>query len=132
MAEHIVEAGVRELLHFFRIPLVDVLERVLLPLRLDFRRVVSPAAQEMHRADDVVKIVILEDVAYLRLVLEVTDLDADLDAMLLLQLVHEGEVLVERVLELVALEPLLLERADERIIEYEVFIVKVLEFRERV
>ena len=86
----------------------------------------------MHRADDVVKIVILEDVAYLRLVLEVTDLDADLDAMLLLQLVHEGEVLVERVLELVALEPLLLERADERIIEYEVFIVKVLEFRERV
>ena len=86
----------------------------------------------MHRADDIVKIVILEDVAYLRLVLEVTDLDADLDAMLLLQLVHEGEVLVERVLELVALEPLLLERADERIIEYEVFIVKVLEFRERV
>ena len=52
--------------------------------------------------------------------------------MLLLQLMHEGEVLVERVLELVALEPLLLERADERIIEYEVFIVKVLEFRERV
>ena len=86
----------------------------------------------MHRADDVVKIVILEDVADLRLVLEIADLDADLDAMLLLQLVHEGEVLVERVLELVALEPLLLERADERIIEYEVFIVKVLEFRERV
>ena len=88
--------------------------------------------QEVHRADDVVEVIVLEDVPDLCLVLEVADLDADLDLVLLLKLVHEGEVLVKRVLELVRLEPLLLELADERVIEHEVFVVEFLELREGV
>ena len=133
MAEHVVFAALGKLFDFFGIPFVDVFERMAIPFGLDFRRVVSPAAQEVDGADDVVKRVVLEDVVHLVLLLEIADLDARAHIrMALAQLFHEAEIVVERVLELVRLQPFLLERADETVVENQVVIVELLELGERV
>ena len=103
MAEHIIETRVRELLDFLRIPLVNVFQRMLIPLGLDFRRIIRPAVQEMNGANQIIKIIVLENVPHFPLVLEIADFHANLDIVFLLQLMHKGKVFINRILELLLL-----------------------------
>ena len=132
MPEHIVELRGTELLDLLRVPFVDVKERDAIPLRLDLGRVVGPAANEVNGADHIVKIAAAEDFGNSRLILEVADLDARLDRVLFLEFCHEGEVFVERILELVLLQPLLLKTADEGVVQDEIIVIERFKLRKRV
>ena len=132
MPEHIVELRGAEFLDLLRVPFVDVKERDAIPLRLYLGPVVSPAANEVNGADHIVKITAAEDFGNSRLILEVADLDARLDRVLFLEFCHEGEVFVERILELVLLQPLLLKTADEGVVQDKIIVIERFKLRKRV
>ena len=103
---------------------------MVVPLRLDRRRIIRPAAQEVHRTDNVVERIGAQNLCGSLLILKIADLDAGEHLVLLAQLLDEGKIFIERILELICLQPFALERAHKAVVENEIVIVELLELRE--
>ena len=105
---------------------------MVVPLRLDGSRIVRPPVQEVHRSDDVVKRIGAENLCDSLLVLEITDLNPRKHPVVFTQRFDECKIRIERVLELVRLQPFALKRAHKGIIEDQIVIVELLKLRKRV
>ena len=130
MPQHIIVAGCCHLLYFLRIPFVDIIKVLRVPAGHNLRGIISPAFEEVHRADNIIKGIFLEDFSHLVLVGKITDLYPRLDLMFLLELCHKGKILVNGVFKLVGLQPLLLKLADKGIIQNQILVIQVFKLRE--
>lgn len=86
----------------------------------------------MHRADSIIEIPSVEDFFHGVLIFEIANLNADLDRMIFFEPRHEIEIIFERVFKFVRLEPNLLKLSDERRIQNQIVVIKLLKFGESV
>ena len=84
----------------------------------------------MHRTDNVVERIGAQNLCGSLLILKIADLDAGEHLVLLAQLLDEGKIFIERILELICLQPFALERTHKAVVEDEIVIVELLELRE--